>query len=80
MGFLSTDGFDSSFIVITTPRGPHWAFRFAKAIEDCGTDFERGYLTIDGARRDALTEHLQAVHFSFDEAGAMIVPDRTQSS
>jgi len=74
------DGFDSSFVVITAPCGLYWAVRFAKAIEDCGTDFQLGYLTIDGARRDALTEHLQAVHFSFDEAGAMIVPDRTQSS
>ena len=43
-----------------------------ESIEDCGTDFELGYLTIEGARHDALTEQLEAVHFRFDEAAAMI--------
>ena len=43
-----------------------------EAIEDCSTDFEFGYLTIESARHDALTEQLEAVHFRFDEAAAMI--------
>jgi len=43
-----------------------------EAIEDCSTDFEFGYLTIESARHDALTEQLETVHFRFDEAAAMI--------
>lgn len=52
-----------------------------EAIEDCRTDFELGYLTIKGTRHHALTEQLEAVHFRFDEAAAMIAaplfPDGT---
>jgi hypothetical protein len=43
-----------------------------EAIEDCSTDLELGYLTLECARDDALTEQLEAVHFRFDEAAAMI--------
>ena len=43
-----------------------------EAIEDCGTDFELGYLTIEGARHDALAEQFDTVHFRFDEAAAVI--------
>jgi len=31
-----------------------------EAIEDCRTDLELGYLTLKGARRDALAEPLEA--------------------
>jgi hypothetical protein len=43
-----------------------------EAIEGYSTDFELGHLTIEGARHDALAERLEAVHFGFDEAAAMI--------
>lgn len=43
-----------------------------EAIEDCGTDFDLGYLTIEGARRDLLAEQLEAVHFGLDKAAAVV--------
>jgi hypothetical protein len=43
-----------------------------EAVEDCSTDFELGCLTIKGCCHDALTKQLEAVHFRFDQAAAMI--------
>lgn len=43
-----------------------------EAIENCGTDFELGDLTIEGAGCDALAEQLEAVHLRLDQAAAMI--------
>ena len=49
-----------------------WCADLREAIEDCSTDFELGYLTLEGAGHDALTKQLEAVHFRFDEAAALI--------
>ena len=43
-----------------------------EAVEVCSTDVELGYLTIKGCCHDALTKQLEAVHFRFEEAAAMI--------
>lgn len=43
-----------------------------EAIEDCSTDFELGYLTLEGPRGDALAEQLEAVHLGFDQAASMV--------
>ena len=61
-----------------------WRADLREAIEDCGTDFELGYLTIEGARHDAPAQQFDAVHFRFDEAAAVIaapfLPDGSAQS
>ena len=40
--------------------------------EDSRTDLELGYLTLEGARRDALAEQLEAMHLGLDETTTVI--------
>jgi len=51
-----------------------------EAIEDCSTDFELGFLTLEGACVEALAEQLEAVHLGLDQAAAVVaaplLPDR----
>ena len=43
-----------------------------EAIEDCSTDFELGFLTIEGACGKALAEQLEAVHPGLDQTAAVV--------
>lgn len=51
-----------------------------EAIKDCSTDFELGDLTIKGARGEAVTDELEAVHLGLDQTPLVVVapllPDR----
>jgi hypothetical protein len=49
-----------------------------EAIEDCRTDFELDYLTLEGSRCDALAKQLVAMHFGLGEAAAMLAAPFTR--
>src|SRR3546814_3772018 len=67
--------------LLCDPDGGRGSY-FREAIEDCSTDFDLGYLSIEGARCHTLTQELEAVHFGLDQTAAMIdsplLPDRSE--
>lgn len=61
-------------------RGHLRRFDLRESVEDCGTDLEFGYPTVEGAGCNALTEQLEAMQLGLDKAAAVMaapfLPDR----